>query len=73
MCSEIIAFLNIAPISDLWITGGIGMRQRKRVALYLRVSTSEQTTKNQRRELLAVAKRHNWQVVAVASSSLPVT
>jgi DNA invertase Pin-like site-specific DNA recombinase len=41
------------------------MRQRKRVALYLRVSTSEQTTKNQRRELVAVAKRHGWQVVAV--------
>jgi DNA invertase Pin-like site-specific DNA recombinase len=41
------------------------MRQRKRVTLYLRVSTSEQTTKNQRRELVAVAKRHGWQVVAV--------
>jgi DNA invertase Pin-like site-specific DNA recombinase len=41
------------------------MRQRKRVALYLRVSTWEQTTKNQRRELVAVAKRHNWHVVAV--------
>jgi DNA invertase Pin-like site-specific DNA recombinase len=41
------------------------MRQRRRVALYLRVSTSEQTTKNQRRELMAVAKRHSWQVVAV--------
>jgi DNA invertase Pin-like site-specific DNA recombinase len=41
------------------------MRQRKRVALYLRVSTTEQTTKNQRRELVAVAKRHGWQVAAV--------
>jgi DNA invertase Pin-like site-specific DNA recombinase len=41
------------------------MKQRKRVALYLRVSTSEQTTKNQRRELVAVAKRHGWEVVAV--------
>src|ERR1700720_749361 len=41
------------------------MRQRKRFALYLRVSTWEQTTKNQRRELVAVAKRHNWHVVAV--------
>jgi DNA invertase Pin-like site-specific DNA recombinase len=41
------------------------MRQRKRVALYLRVSTSEETTKNQRRELVAVAKRHGWEVVAV--------
>jgi DNA invertase Pin-like site-specific DNA recombinase len=35
----------------------------KRVALYLRVSTGDQTTKNQRRELDAVAKRHGWQVV----------
>jgi len=37
----------------------------KRVALYLRVSTTEQTTKNQRRELQAVAKRHGWSVVEV--------
>lgn len=37
----------------------------KRVALYLRVSTSEQTTKNQRRELTAVAKRQGWDVVRV--------
>jgi hypothetical protein len=36
----------------------------KRVALYLRVSTSEQTTKNQRRELEAVAERHGWLVVS---------
>jgi DNA invertase Pin-like site-specific DNA recombinase len=35
----------------------------KRVALYLRVSTSEQTTKNQRRELQEIAKRHGWNVV----------
>jgi hypothetical protein len=35
----------------------------KRVALYLRVSTSEQTTHNQRRELHAVAGRHKWDVV----------
>ena len=38
-------------------------RKRKRVALYLRVSTSEQTTRNQRRELHAVAERHGWEVV----------
>ena len=37
----------------------------KRVAIYLRVSTSEQTTDNQRRELQAVAVRHGWTVVAV--------
>jgi hypothetical protein len=30
----------------------------KRVALYIRVSTSEQTADNQRRELDAVAQRH---------------
>jgi predicted site-specific integrase-resolvase len=37
----------------------------KRVAIYLRVSTSEQTTANQRRELQVVAKRHGWSVVQV--------
>ena len=36
----------------------------KRVALYLRVSTSEQTTENQRRELATVAERSGWHVVA---------
>src|SRR5580700_3436282 len=41
------------------------MKQAKRVALYIRVSTSEQTTKNQRRELEGVAKRHGWQIAAV--------
>jgi DNA invertase Pin-like site-specific DNA recombinase len=35
----------------------------KRVALYLRVSTNDQTTKNQRRELFAVANRQGWEVV----------
>ena len=37
----------------------------KRVAFYLRVSTGEQTTENQRRELEQVAKRSGWQVVEV--------
>jgi len=37
----------------------------KRVAIYLRVSTTEQTTANQRRELKAVAARHGWSVVRV--------
>jgi DNA invertase Pin-like site-specific DNA recombinase len=36
----------------------------KRVALYLRVSTTEQTVENQQRELEAVAQRHDWSVVA---------
>jgi DNA invertase Pin-like site-specific DNA recombinase len=42
-----------------------GKRVSKRVAIYLRVSTTEQTTTNQRRELYAVAKRHGWSVVRV--------
>jgi DNA invertase Pin-like site-specific DNA recombinase len=42
-----------------------GSKTAKRVAIYLRVSTSEQTTTNQRRELKAVAERHGWDVVAV--------
>lgn len=35
----------------------------RRVGVYLRVSTAEQTTENQRRELMAVAERHGWAVV----------
>lgn len=37
--------------------------EQKRVALYIRVSTSEQNTRNQRRELKAAAERHGWEVV----------
>ena len=40
-------------------------KRDKRVALYLRVSTGEQTTKNQRRELEAAAERHGWKVAAI--------
>ncbi|WP_372395248.1 recombinase family protein (plasmid) [Azospirillum sp. HJ39] len=36
-----------------------------RAALYLRVSTDEQTTENQRRELEALAERRGWSVVEV--------
>jgi DNA invertase Pin-like site-specific DNA recombinase len=39
--------------------------KKKRVAIYLRVSTSRQDTDNQRRELEAVAARSGWQVVKV--------
>ena len=39
-------------------------RKIKRVALYLRVSTTEQTTRNQSRELHAAAERHGWEIVA---------
>jgi DNA invertase Pin-like site-specific DNA recombinase len=37
----------------------------KRVAIYLRVSTSKQDTDNQRRELVEVAARSGWNVVKV--------
>jgi DNA invertase Pin-like site-specific DNA recombinase len=37
----------------------------KRIAIYARCSTEEQTTENQIRELRAVASRHGWDVVAV--------
>ena len=40
-------------------------KRTRRVALYVRVSTDQQTIKNQERELQAVAERHGWQVVAV--------
>ena len=36
-----------------------------RAALYLRVSTDGQTVENQRRDLLAVAERHGWEIVTV--------
>lgn len=37
----------------------------KRVALYLRVSTADQTIENQRRDLDAAAERQGWNIVAV--------
>ena len=37
----------------------------KRVALYLRVSTTGQTVENQERELRAVAERAGWQIATV--------
>ena len=36
----------------------------KRIAIYTRVSTDQQTTENQRLELIAVAARNGWEVVA---------
>src|SRR6266480_3352366 len=38
---------------------------RKRVALYVRVSTDKQSTRNQQRELEAVAKSAGWEIVGV--------
>ncbi len=40
-------------------------KKTKRVALYVRVSTDEQTTDNQRRELEAVARRSGWKIVDI--------
>jgi DNA invertase Pin-like site-specific DNA recombinase len=40
------------------------MSKAKRVALYLRVSTDDQTIENQRQDLEVVAARHGWRVVA---------
>src|SRR5438477_187421 len=37
----------------------------KRVALYLRVSTGEQTIENQDRELRDAARRHGWTIATV--------
>jgi len=37
----------------------------KRVALYLRVSTDQQTVENQRHELEAVVRRMDWEIVEV--------
>ena len=39
----------------------------KRVAIYVRVSTDGQSVENQKRELEAVAKRHEWDVAGVFS------
>ena len=41
------------------------MGKEKRAAIYLRVSTGEQTVDNQRRELEAAAVSRGWSVVAV--------
>jgi len=40
-------------------------KAKRRVAFYLRVSTTGQTVENQRRELQELADRSGWQVVAV--------
>lgn len=41
------------------------VNEQKRVAIYARVSTDDQTVENQCRELRAVADRHGWDVVQV--------
>src|SRR5260370_41682268 len=47
------------------VTCRVGRASMKRLAIYIRVSTSKQDTDNQRRELEAVAKRSGWKVVKV--------
>jgi DNA invertase Pin-like site-specific DNA recombinase len=41
----------------------------KTVALYLRVSTDDQSLNNQRRDLIAAAERHGWTMVAEFSDN----
>lgn len=41
------------------------MTKPRRVAFYVRVSTKDQTTENQRRELQEVAERAGWEVIQV--------
>ena len=43
------------------------MPKAKRAALYLRVSTDNQSVENQRRELTAIASQRGWQIVATYS------
>ena len=45
------------------------MAEAKRVALYVRVSTDQQTVENQTRELRQLAERRGWQVVEVYSDA----
>ena len=44
-------------------------RRPCKVALYVRVSTKDQDTENQRRELTEVAERAGWHVVGVYSDA----
>src|SRR4051812_37559602 len=49
----------------LRLRGGMHMIKRHRVAIYLRVSTTDQTTANQERELRVVAERMGCEVVGI--------
>jgi DNA invertase Pin-like site-specific DNA recombinase len=51
----------------MWYGAGLSTEaaMTKRAALYLRVSTDQQTTENQRIELERVAQARGWEVVAV--------
>jgi Resolvase, N terminal domain len=54
-------------LHDYILPDVIGSEQdmTRRVAFYLRVSTGERTTLNQRRELEAAARQRGWEIVAV--------
>ncbi|CAG1021685.1 Serine recombinase PinR [Patescibacteria group bacterium] len=41
------------------------MTKQRKVAFYFRVSTVDQTTENQRRDLTSVAERANWAIVEI--------
>jgi len=52
------------PIWHIRSDTAYGYRMTKRIALYTRVSTDQQTTENQRLELMTVAQRNGWEIVA---------
>ena len=54
-----------APASGDGQGGAPDKKNQRRACLYLRVSTDDQTTANQQRELEAVAARAGWQVAAI--------
>src|SRR6267378_4065602 len=61
-CRTVVTMMDCSPVFLLVSFKEISM---KRVAIYIRVSTSKQDTDNQRRELEAVADRSGWKVVKV--------
>jgi DNA invertase Pin-like site-specific DNA recombinase len=58
------ASLTRQRLAKLANKGGIPMATTKRAALYLRVSTGDQNTENQRRVLAEVAELRGWAIVA---------
>lgn len=52
-------------LSPLSVATAVTPKKARRVALYVRVSTKDQTTEHQRRELQEVAERAGWDVVKV--------
>lgn len=54
-----------APAAGDWQGGAADKKNKTRVALYLRVSTTDQHAANQERDLRAMADRAGWEVVAI--------